>query len=101
MNMIIMYTFRKLWQTDQLPNRPTDRPGHRELTFWIIIFIEIIDLHNDWNFYDQDLMLQPKDLGEHVWNVINSADNYYVHDVMLRDMLQVQYLQLLDARPSL
>ena len=46
-------------------------------------------------------MLQPKDLGEHVWNVINSADNYYVHDVMLRDMLQVQYLQLLDARPSL
>jgi len=39
---------------------------------------------------NKDLMLQPKDLGEHVWNVINSADNYYVHDVMLRDMLQEQ-----------
>jgi len=39
---------------------------------------------------NKELMLQPEDLGIHVWNVINSNSNYYVHDIMLRDMLQEQ-----------
>ena len=32
--------FRKLRQTDQLTNQPTDRPGHREVTLPIMAKIE-------------------------------------------------------------
>eukprot|EP00088_Acartia_fossae_P036953 TRINITY_DN38148_c0_g1_i1.p1 TRINITY_DN38148_c0_g1~~TRINITY_DN38148_c0_g1_i1.p1 ORF type:complete len:269 (+),score=65.58 TRINITY_DN38148_c0_g1_i1:39-809(+) len=36
----------------------------------------------------KDLMIQPEDLGITVYDVMKSGDNYYIHDVMVRDKLQ-------------